>query len=137
MIEDAFSQPASSEQGLHEVISFDKVVMQMATENIKGAGFSLAKTTPQAVLLVLQRECVVVSLRWTPRALRYPFCCRINGAIDHWATCVSHRTADHSPTAGRDTRAPISTAAARMITDVAFGLSGEESVQGLPTCLTG
>lgn len=56
--------------------------------------------------------CVCVSLL----AVHYPFSHWINGAIDQRQTCVSQRTADHSPTAGPDTGAPISTATVRMIT---------------------
>lgn len=54
-------------------------------------------------------------------AEHYPFCRWINWAIDQRQTCVSQRTADHSPTAGLDTGAPISTATAGMITDAWLG----------------
>ena len=82
------------------------------------------KTTSGVVLQAPRGRdtCVCVSLL----VVRYPFCCWINGAIDQRQTCVSQRTADHSPTAGPDTGAPIGTATARMITDAWLGRAAEE-----------
>ena len=61
-----------------------------------------------------------------PLAVHYPFCCWINGAIDQRQACVSKRRADHSPTAGPDTGAPISSATTRLITDAWLDHAAEE-----------
>lgn len=55
-------------------------------------------------------------------SVHYQFCCRINGAIDQWQTCVSCKMADQSPTAEPDIRAPINTTTVGMIVDM-LGLS--------------
>lgn len=57
------------------------------------------------------------------QSVHYQFCCRINGAIDQWQTCVSCRMADQSPTAEPGIRAPINTTTVGMIVDT-LGLSG-------------
>ena len=85
--------------------------------NLRGCFTRACKTRTRACVTVLER----VSLL----AVHYPFCGWINGAIDQRQTCVSRRT-DHSPTAGPDTGAPISTATARMITDAWLGWAAEE-----------
>lgn len=82
------------------------------------------------------RACVALLECVSLLAVHYPFCCWINGAIDQRQTCVSQRTADHSPTARPDTGAPISTATARMITDAWLGRAAKRSHGRLPSPLT-
>lgn len=78
------------------------------------------------------RACVALLECVSLLAVHYPFCCWINGAIDQRQTCVSQRTADHSPTARPDTGAPIRAATARMITDAWLGRGSKEEPRPTP-----
>lgn len=105
--------------------------MQMVREDIISVRlvFFFSLKQPQGLFYkgckTRTRACVTALERVSLLAVHYPFCGWINGAIDQRQTCVSRRT-DHSPTAGPDTGAPISTAAARMITDAWLGWAAEE-----------